>query len=709
MKEVCREIGALVPCDRISLALPAGDGGGFVVTTLHPEDGHAAAWEIPGDESCAALVLRRRRAEVLSDLGTEYRHPEEEALCRQGFRSAALLPLYVGGEPFGVLILAGREPHCIERRVVRLLERVGGLAAAALAAAAAPPTAPGLEGAGGLDAFSVVSARIAREEDLNQICRIFLDTIREHSGFGRAVLTLLDEQGKEVQWFFTGLSDAEIDHFHRHRMSSEQLRSLLMEKLRHGNSYRIERSAAPNGAGLPAAPEAAGPRRAGGGAGGDLLIVPLHGAGGVLLGTLMLDLPLAGAARAVPRPALELFTCQMAHVLEKRRLDREVKRTQSRLRATQEQLMQADKMSAIGQLISGVAHELNNPLSGIMGFAQLLQSGEIHPQARRSLERIQNEATRCQKIVQNLLSFSRRHKPETTYCSLGDVIDSVLELRAYQLQVDDVRVERRYAPRLAKTMLDYHQLQQVILNLVNNAHQAMMSVTDRERCLRITTEQEGDRIRAHISDSGPGIPQDRQARIFEPFYTTKESGKGTGLGLSLSLAIVKDHQGTMGVESDLGEGTTITIELPRIEGEKTDAAPAQPPAAAQRARPLRLLVVDDEEVLTDLLTDFLKGEGHQVDQARDGRSALRMATHTTYDVILSDLKMPGLDGQGLYERLCQVKPEMKERFVFSTGDLANPRVQTFFQATGCRYFSKPFRLESVLSVLNQVARGARAA
>jgi signal transduction histidine kinase/ActR/RegA family two-component response regulator len=551
-----------------------------------------------------------------------------------------------------------------------------------------------------ISAYNQVSGRIVQEDDLGQACRLFLEAVREHSGYRRAVLTLLDADGKDSQWFFTGLEDDVIDAFHKKKMTPAQRDEAFREDNRIGDSYLVPARAAINHGGLPA--DGRRPR--------DLLFVPLRGSRGALIGTLLLDQPV-DPARPAPedlRP-LELFAGQMAFAIEKKRGDQTVKRMQERLRAAQEQLMQAEKLSAIGQLVSGVAHELNNPLAGIMGFAQLLLNNELNPKNRRHLERIYNEAVRSQKIVQNLLTFSRRHRPEMTFRSLNDAIDSVLELRAYQLQVDNVEVARHYDLNLPRTMFDYHQLQQVILNLVNNAHQAMMDVGDRPRRLTIRTARDGGVLRASFADTGPGIARDRLDRIFDPFFTTKKEGKGTGLGLSLSRAILKDHKGRLAVDSVLGEGTTFSVELPLIEGQHggTDRPAEEPPA--RPARPLRLLVVDDERILVELLLEFLKGAGHRVDSAGDGRQALEMALRETYDVILSDLKMPGLDGQGFYERLVKARPDMARRFIFSTGDLANSKVQTFFQATGCLYLSKPFKLEAVLKLLDQVARDARAA
>ncbi len=714
-QQVCREVASQVPCDRIGLALPSRDGDRFVVVTVHPEGSESPTWEIPRDGSCCAQVLKRRKPEFCSNLGAEFRYPEEERLHRQGIRDAALLPLFLGGEPYGVLILGSKEPRSLEGKGIRALERSSGLIALAIAAtrwerpaivsavsessAAGPSTA--LQRAyRQMVAFSRVSNRIVQEDSLEAACRLFLDTIREHSGYRRAVLTLLDAQGRDSQWFFTGLTDDDIDYFHAHKMMPAQRAVLFVERYKTGNSYCVPATVAGDRSGL---------RPPAGGA-SDLLFIPLYGGGGSLVGTVMLHDPKeSGAPSAEALSSLELFASEVAHAIEKKRLDQAVKSAQTRLRAAQEQLMQAEKMSAIGQLISGVTHELNNPLSGVMGFAQLMLAGEVNPKARKNLERIYSEAVRCQKIVQNLLTFSRRHQPEKTSRSLNDAVNSVLELRAYQLQVDDVEVVRRYDPNLPPTMLDFHQMQQVILNVVNNAHHAMLQAGGRPRRLTVVTERAGDRVRARFIDTGTGIPRERLEKIFDPFFTTKEPGKGTGLGLSVSRAIIRDHQGQMSADSLLGEGTTITIDLPLVDGTVAPEAKDEEKTPATPRKPLRLLVVDDEEVLVELLSDFLKGAGHTVDRARDGRKALELARSNDYDVILSDLKMPGLDGQGLYEQLRKVKPDMARRFIFSTGDLANPKVQTFFQATGSLYLSKPFKLESVLKILDQVAERLRAA
>ncbi len=706
LRRICREVGQLLPCDRICLALPSSNAAEITLVTAHPRAERRQARTVPRKGSRAAQVLRRCTTAIASDLRDRSRYAEERILHEYGMAEAAFLPLICGNRPAGVLILGSSERGRPERKASELPREALGRVAAAIGAEGETPGGPGPDADESrqalqsalrrMTAFGAVANRIVQEDDLDVVCRLFLDTLRANSGFGRAVLTLIDEEGRDLQFYFTGFSDAEIDYFHSHKPEAAQRAGLFDSGRRIGGSFLVPEEACSGGLRPGTAQE--------------LLFIPLHGSGSSLVGTVMLADPTT-AERPTPESLspLELFAGQMAHALQKKRLDRQINSMRERLLTVQAQLLQAERMSAIGLLISGVAHELNNPLSGIMGFAQLLLASELNPKVRKHLERIHNEAVRSQRIVQNLLTYSRRHKPEKTYESLNAVIDGVLELRSYQLKVDNVEVVRRYDPRLPSTMLDVHQLQQVILNVVNNAHHAMMEVSGRPRRLIIGTHRTEGTLRASFRDTGTGIAQDRLESIFDPFFTTKKSGKGTGLGLSVSRSIIKDHQGVMSAESVLGEGTTIHVDLPLLEEERPAPAAETTTTSGGSTAPLRLLVVDDESILVELLTEFLRLSGHTVDEARNGQAALALATANDYDVILTDLKMPGLDGQTLYERVCRLKPHMARRFIFSTGDLANPKTQTFFQAAGCPYLSKPFRLEAVLTLLDQVMRGTRAA
>jgi signal transduction histidine kinase len=555
-----------------------------------------------------------------------------------------------------------------------------------------------------LPVLADAAATLENEDDLHAAAAFFLAGLRDHCGVRRAVLTLCDVQGKDRQWFFSGLTNADIDWFHAHRLDEGQRQRLLADRPRRGRVVAVPPGACPNRAGLRAAAAPA----AGVTGEGVFLFLPLPAHAGGVLGVLLIEDDAPDARPAAWSAGLELWCAPLARLLERKRLDHTARNTDMRLHQIQEQLMQADKLSAIGQLISGVAHELNNPLSGVLGFTQLVLASETNPKAKRHLERIYGEALRCQKIVQNLLGFARRSRPERTPQRLNDVVEGVLDLRAYQLQVDDVAIERRYATDLPPSLFDTHQVQQVVLNLLNNAHQAMMTVADRERRLIVTTARHGDRLSVSVADTGPGIPKDRLPRLFEPFYTTKEEGKGTGLGLSVSLGIVREHGGDIQVESTVGRGTTFTFEMPIVAcgeapGKETGMASsaAPPPPTAQAG--LRILVVDDEPVLRELLADLLKSAGHIVEVARDGRVGLGLALERPYDLILSDLKMPGLDGQGLYEGVVRERPEMRDRFLFSTGDVINPDALGFLAGTGCAYLSKPFKLEAVLALVDRLA------
>jgi two-component system NtrC family sensor kinase len=233
----------------------------------------------------------------------------------------------------------------------------------------------------------------------------------------------------------------------------------------------------------------------------------------------------------------------------------------AKLKAAQTKLIQTEKLSAMGELISGVAHEINNPLTGIMGYSQLLLESISDPAFRERIERINHEALRCKRIVQNLLGFSRTHRPQKQETDMNKVIRSVIELREYQIRSDGIELVMLFDGLPPRVMGDFHQLQQVILNILNNAHQAIVSSgTGRKIETRASVDMRAGRVCVTVSDDGPGIPEENLPRIFDPFFTTKEHG--TGLGLAISYGIVEQHGGTISVESCVGKGSTFTVQLP---------------------------------------------------------------------------------------------------------------------------------------------------
>ena len=231
------------------------------------------------------------------------------------------------------------------------------------------------------------------------------------------------------------------------------------------------------------------------------------------------------------------------------------------LKTTQAQLIQSEKLSGIGEFIAGVAHELNNPLTSVMGFSELLRQADKDPKHKKYLEMIHKSALRCQKIVQALLSFARRRAPERKPACLNGLVEAAIESLQYQLSTGNIEVVTKLDPQLPLAMVDPHQIQQVILNIINNARQAMEAHQPKGR-LNVTTESQGDFVRVIIQDNGPGIPEENLSKIFDPFFTTKEVGQGTGLGLSLCYGIIKEHRGRIVPRSKPGEGATFVVRLP---------------------------------------------------------------------------------------------------------------------------------------------------
>ncbi|MFQ5677301.1 MAG: ATP-binding protein, partial [bacterium] len=234
----------------------------------------------------------------------------------------------------------------------------------------------------------------------------------------------------------------------------------------------------------------------------------------------------------------------------------------SQVAQLQRQLVRSEKLSALGQMISGVAHELNNPLAGISGYSQLLLEEELETQVRSDIEVILRETKRCQKIVQNLLTFARKHDSETIPLDANEVVDSVLKLQSYQLKVDGIEIEERLEENLPKVYGDYQQLQQVFVHLINNARDALKKSDNSPKRLSILSEHAQDSVRIKVKDNGIGISNQYKDKIFDPFFTTKEVGEGTGLGLSICYGIVESHHGRLSVDSEPGMGSTFTLELP---------------------------------------------------------------------------------------------------------------------------------------------------
>jgi PAS domain S-box-containing protein len=361
-------------------------------------------------------------------------------------------------------------------------------------------------------------------------------------------------------------------------------------------------------------------------------------------------------------------------------------------------MTQTEKLAAMGQLLAGVAHELNNPLTVIQGQTMLLGRGNADAAVRQRAEKIGQAADRCARIVKNFLALARQRPPERCRVGVNGLVTETIELLAYALRVDNVEVVTDLAADCPLIWADPHQIQQVLVNLLSNANHALRS-TQGARQIRITSRSgpEPGQITLEMSDNGPGIPAEVRARVFEPFFTTKAPGEGTGLGLSLCLASIESHGGTLTLESEPGQGAHFRIVLPI--GDATSAADDAPSASADWAPGVSILVVDDEPEVGETLRDLLAADGHAVDVVNSGAAALASLPQRPYDLVLSDIRMPGLDGRGLYHAVARRFPALLPRLVFLTGDTLSRDTVDFLQHTGAPCISKPLVMDEVRRVV----------
>jgi signal transduction histidine kinase/BarA-like signal transduction histidine kinase len=361
------------------------------------------------------------------------------------------------------------------------------------------------------------------------------------------------------------------------------------------------------------------------------------------------------------------------------------------------QLLQAEKMAALGQTISGVAHELNNPLATILSWAERLSERSTDDRARRGLEVILREAERAARIVRNLLTFARKRQSTRMMIDVNQIVRETLALRAYEQRVTNVHVIQALASGLPQVFADGHQVQQVLLNLVINAEQAMLTANGRGTLVvRTWHDVERKSVVIEVNDDGPGVPEETQGKIFDPFFTTKEVGKGTGLGLTVAYAIVQEHGGRIWLKSPTGRGASFFVELPVAPAELAAAKSAPQPVSLDDFQGRHVLVVEDEPALAVAVSEALSDAGFVVSRAGDGEEGLTQLSQASYDLIVCDLKMPRIDGMQFYRAMAAAKPALARRVIFVTGDVAGTDAERFLDETGCRWLSKPFRLGDLL-------------
>jgi PAS domain S-box-containing protein len=387
---------------------------------------------------------------------------------------------------------------------------------------------------------------------------------------------------------------------------------------------------------------------------------------------------------------------QIATTIDKSLILEKTREAYETLRRTQEQLLQSEKMAAVGQLISGVAHELNNPLTAILGYSQLLKSEELmNPRGAGYLEKLYKQAQRTHHIVQNLLSFARQHKPERAPVQLNQIIDDTLVLREYDMKLNNIIVRREFDPKLPATGGDFHQLQQVFLNILNNAVDAIQEKGGPGE-IWIRTEAAGNRLRIELTDNGPGVQNPH--RIFDPFYTTKPVGKGTGLGLSICYGIVKEHGGEIQVRNSPPRGATFTITLPLLVVSPT--TPVADPACGAETPAGKILLVDDEETVLQLEEEILVARGSSVQLARNERDAIDILKRDSVDAVVASANLSAENSSGrLYGWIQKNRPDLSARVVFTISNASEDLLPESVRYSGCQVLRKPFKIDEFCKAL----------
>lgn len=411
------------------------------------------------------------------------------------------------------------------------------------------------------------------------------------------------------------------------------------------------------------------------------------------------EFPCAMSSRLIEFRGEPVIVSNLFDLTERRSAEDEFERQR-------EMLHQSEKLSALGELLAGVSHELNNPLSVLVGQAQMLKEMAEDDLTVTRAEKIGKAADRCARIVKTFLAMARNEPNAIVPLNLNTILEEALDVTAYALRTSNIDLSLRLAKNLPLIDGDPDQLRQVVTNLIVNAQHALQVETG-ERKLRISTHYRKGSERAvlKIKDNGPGIPKEISSRIFEPLYTTKEIGTGTGMGLALCHRIVEAHGGTIVLESKPHEGAAFAIRLPCSSAKSNEDDHAGDSEVI--AGKYKILVVDDEYDVGEIISDVLQFDGHQVEVAGSGKAALEKVKHQSYDAILSDIRMPGMDGPAFYRALTKVNSQLINGLAFITGDTLSPHVKEFLEASERPYLEKPLMPNEIRDLVELLIRRQR--
>ncbi len=696
----------VVQLDKVNMAAIylLDDSGENAVLQSHrnfPEDYVNNASVIPRGSGITGKVLDTGQILNIEDI-----HKSAEigpAGKRAGFHGILGVPIFLGGKPIGVIWFARYKEEKFTRSEVELLTTIGNQIAIAISRAKQRQELE--EKNRNLSILSALAEKVHRSADLGFMYETFLEVTKDLGVYDAMALYLV-EQGEDG-------SRAAVLKLQK-GLSEDYIANASVVPESEGVTWRVIRSGEPvyystaSGDNNPLGPAG---RRLGPKA---VFSMPIK-YGLQTMGVIHFG---SSEKASFDKSDLEIMLSlgnQMGTAIAKvKMLDEareraiELESLYTDLKSTQDQLIQSEKLASLGQLVSSIAHEINNPLTPILGYSQMLlaQPDVEHEKRDRFLQVIHQSADKVRKIVENLLSFARKDKPRREYSDVNAILEDSIEFRLYQLNLENIEVAKNFNPDLPKTMLDSNQIQQVFTNIILNAYHAMASSRKDEGRLAITSRiNDEGMIEITFRDSGPGIPPDIQHKIFDPFFTTKPTGVGTGLGLSVSYGIIKEHDGNIRVESGPGSGTAFTVALPVLDikdylgvDKEEEGMPHSGPVGPKNGR--SVLIVEDEELVTALVTGILESDGYGVEVATNGEEALTRLGSIAYDFVVCDIKMPQMNGKEFFRRLKAMGTGLEGRILFITGD---PSTETldFIEETGNRFLSKPFKIEEFRDVIRE--------